>query len=62
MHPGLVLRGDRAYQDRDLGVAYKDWQDKKNWDWKKLGLGSQLFSGMPIEEKGMTQQPASGGK
>ena len=57
-----AFKGDRAYQDRDLGVDYQDWLDKKNWDWKKLGAGSNLFAGMPIEEKGMTQQPASGGK
>ena len=56
------FRDDRKYRDRDLGVAYKDWQAKKNWDWNKLSAGSKLFSGMPIEEKGMTQQPASGGK
>ena len=56
------FRDDRAYQDRDLGVAYKDWLDEKNFPWKKLQYGSSLFSGMPIEEKGMSQQPASGGK
>ena len=56
------FRDDRGYQDRDLGVAYKGWQDRKNWDWNKLQRGSSLFSGMPIEEKGMTTQPASGGK
>ena len=56
------FRGDRKYRDRDLGVGYQDWKDKKNWDWKKLSAGSNLFSGMPIEEKGMTSQPASGGK
>ena len=56
------FRDDRKYRDRDLGVAYKDWQDKMNFPYKKLGLGSSLFSGMPIEEKGMSQQPASGGK
>jgi len=56
------FRDDRRYQDRDLNVDYQDWKDKKNWDWKKLSAGSNLFSGMPIEEKGMTQQPASGGK
>jgi hypothetical protein len=53
---------DRKYQDRDLNVGYQDWKDKKNWDWKKLSAGSNLFSGMPIEEKGMTTQPATGGK
>jgi hypothetical protein len=43
-------------------VAYQDWKDKKNWDWKKLSAGSNLFGNMPIEDKGMTQEPASGGK
>ena len=56
------FRDDRKYKDRDLNVLYKDWEDKKNWDWKKLSAGSNLFSGMPMEEKGMTQSPASGGK
>jgi hypothetical protein len=56
------FRGDRKYRDRDLGVAFKDWQDEKNFPYKKLGLGSSLFGNMPIEEKGMTQEPASGGK
>ena len=57
-----AFKSDRDYQDRDLGFDYQDWKDKKNWDWKKLSYGSNLFTGMPIEEKGMTQQPASGGK
>ena len=57
-----AFKDDRKYRDRDLGVDYQDWKDRKNWDWKKLSAGSNLFSGMPIEEKGMTQQPASGGK
>mgnify|MGYP003652588356 CR=1 FL=1 len=57
-----AFRDARAFQDRDLATKYKDWQDKQNFQYKKLGLGSSLFSGMPIEEKGMTQQPASGGK
>ena len=56
------FRDDRKYLDRDLDFDYQDWKDKKNWDWKKLSAGSNLFSGMPIEEKGMTQSPASGGK
>jgi len=57
-----AFKSDRDYQDRDLGFDYQDWLNEKNWDWKKLSYGSNLFSGMPIEEKGMTQQPASGGK
>ena len=57
-----AFKSDRDYQDRDLGFDYQDWKDRKNWDWKKLSAGSNLFSGMPIEEKGMTTQPASGGK
>jgi len=57
-----AFKSDRDYQDRDLDATYKDWLNKKNWDWKKLSYGSNLFTGMPIEEKGMTQQPASGGK
>ena len=56
------FRDDRKYRDRDLGVDYQDWKDKKNWDWKKLSYGGNLFGNMPIEEKGMTQEPASGGK
>ena len=56
------FRDDRAYRDRDLDVPYRDWLGKKNWDWNKLSAGSNLFTGIPIEEKGMTQQPASGGK
>ena len=57
-----AFKGDRDYQDRDLGVTYKNWLDKKNDPWKKLSYASGMFSGMPIEEKGMTQSPASGGK
>ena len=57
-----AFKDDRGYQDRDLNVGFQNWKDKKNWDWKKLSAGSNLFSGMPIEEKGMTTQPASGGK
>ena len=57
-----AFKGDRAYQDRDRGFDYKEWQEKKNFPWKRLQFGSGMFSGMPIEEKGMTQQPASGGK
>ena len=57
-----AFKSDRDYRDRDLDVPYRDWKDRKNWDWKKLSAGSNLFTGMPIEEKGMTQQPASGGK
>jgi hypothetical protein len=56
------FRDDRKYRDRDLGVAFKDWEDEKNFPYKKLGLGSSLLGNMPIEEKGMSQQPASGGK
>jgi hypothetical protein len=57
-----AFKDDRAFQDRDLNVGFENWKDKKNWDWKKLSAGSNLFGGMPIEEKGMTTQPASGGK
>ena len=57
-----AYKSDRDYQDRDLKFDYQDWKDKKNWDWKKLQYGSSLFGNMPIEEKGMTQEPASGGK
>ena len=53
---------DREYLDRDLGVDYQDWKDKKNWDWKKLGFGAGIYSGLPFEEKVVSQQPASGGK
>jgi len=53
---------DRAYQDRDLATAKKDWDAKENFDWKKLGFGSGIFSGMPFDEKVVTNQPASGGK
>jgi len=57
-----AYKGDRDYKDRDLNVAYKDWQAKKNFPYKNLSLGSSFFGGMPIEEKGYSQQPASGGK
>ena len=57
-----AFRDDRGYQDRDLDVAYQDWKSEKEFPWKKLQYGSSLLQGMPIEEKGMTQQPASGGK
>ena len=57
-----AFRDDRAYQDRDLDLAYQDWKSEKEFPWKRLTYGSQLLHGMPIEEKGMTQQPASGGK
>ena len=57
-----AFRPEREDRQRDLDWAYKNWLDEKNFDINKLSLGSQLFSGMPIEEKGMTQQPASGGK
>ena len=57
-----AFRDDRAYQDRDLDFEYKQHLEEMNFPWKKLSFGSNMFSGMPIEEKGMTQQPASGGK
>ena len=53
---------DREYQDRDKGWAYKQWQDEQNYPFKKLAYSSGLYSGMPFEEKTITQQPASGGK
>jgi hypothetical protein len=53
---------DRAYQDRDLATAKKDWDAKENFDWKKLGFGAGVFSGMPFDEKVVTNEPASGGK
>jgi len=57
-----AYEGDRKYQDRDRGFDFNQWQKKQDFPFKKLSLGSSFFSGMPIEEKGMTQQPASGGK
>lgn len=57
-----AFRDDRGYQDRDLDVSYQDWKSEKEFPWKKLQYGSNLLQGIPIEEKGMTQQPASGGK
>lgn len=53
---------DRDYQDRDKGWDYKMWSDKQNYPFKKLAYASGLYSGMPFEEKTITQQPASGGK
>tara|TARA_B100000686_G_scaffold353271_1_gene458224 strand:+ start:1150 stop:2022 length:873 start_codon:yes stop_codon:yes gene_type:complete len=57
-----AFRDERGDRQRDLDLAYKNWLDEKNFDIKKLGLGSQLFANMPMEEKVVTQQPASGGK
>ena len=56
------FKQDRDYQDRDLGFDYKMWQDKQNYPFKKLAFSSGLYSGMPFEEKVVSQQPASGGK
>ena len=53
---------DREYQDRDKGWAYKQWQDKENYPFKKLAYSSGLYSGMPFEQKTTTYEPASGGK
>ena len=57
-----AFRPEREDRQRDLDFGYKQHLEKMNFPWKKLDYGSRLFSGMPIEEKGMTQQPASGGK
>jgi len=57
-----AFQEDRSYQDRDKAWDYKNWQDQMNYPWKKLSYASNMFSSMPIEEKVMTQQPASGGK
>ena len=56
------FRDDRKYRDRDLDVDYQNWKSEKEFPWKRLSYGSNLLQGMPIEEKGMTTQPASGGK
>ena len=57
-----AFRPEREDRQRDLDFEYKKHLERMNFPWKKLDFGSRLFSGMPIEEKGMTQQPASGGK
>ena len=53
---------DRAYQDRDLLTKKKAWEDKENYPYKNLAFASGIYSGMPFDEKVVTNQPASGGK
>ena len=53
---------DRAYQDRDLAFDKKMWDEEQNYPFKKLAYSSGLYSGMPFEEKVITQQPGSSGK
>ena len=53
---------DRAFGDRGLAYDKKMWDEKQNYPNKQLAFGSGLFSGMPFEEKVVSNQPASGGK
>ena len=64
---------DRAYADRDLAWdkkkfddkfdwKKKQWDAKENYPYKNLAFSSGIFSGMPFDEKVVTNQPASGGK
>jgi len=53
---------DRAYGDRDLLTKKKAWDARENYPYKNLAFTSGIYSGMPFEEKVVTQQPASGGK
>ena len=53
---------DRAYLDRDLLTKKKDWDAKENYPYKNLAYASGIYSGMPFDEKVVTNQPGSGGK
>ena len=53
---------DRAYKDRDLLTAKKDWDARENYPYKNLAYASGIYSGMPFDEKVVTNEPASGGK
>tara|TARA_R100000750_G_scaffold14004_1_gene9168 strand:+ start:724 stop:1707 length:984 start_codon:yes stop_codon:yes gene_type:complete len=53
---------DRAFGDRGLAYDKKMWDERQNYPLKQLAFGSGLFSGMPFEEKVVSNQPASGGK
>ena len=53
---------DRSYLDRDNKWDKKLWDDEQNYPFKKLAYSSGLYSGMPFEEKVVSNQPASGGK
>ena len=53
---------DRAYKDRDLAYNKKMHDDKENYPYKNLAFTSGIYSGMPFDEKVVTNQPASGGK
>ena len=53
---------DREYGDRDLKQKRYEWEQEQNFPYKQLAFGSGLYSGMPFEEKVVSNQPASGGK
>jgi len=53
---------DRAYLDKDLLTKKKAWDAKENYPYKNLAFSSGIYSGMPFDEKVVTNQPASGGK
>jgi hypothetical protein len=53
---------DRAYKDRDLETLEKAHYKKENYPYKNLAYASGIYSGMPFDEKVVTNQPATGGK
>ena len=57
-----AFQQDRGYQDRDKAWAKKMHDDRENYPYKNLAFASGIFSGMPFDEKVVTQQPAAGGK
>jgi hypothetical protein len=57
-----AFQQDRSYKDKDLSTLKKRHDARENYPYKNLAFASGIYSGMPFDEKVVTNEPASGGK